>query len=215
MVLEFLGNCPKQKYFRVGIMANNLVDDVVFLLDNRQGAIKLSDFTPFIKMCNKDLSFVDKTQDFDVEVTAADKVKFTYRLPDKVTRHKNVDMQLSFEKHTPDGDTAVWQTQMFNLTFDDYIDVSKTISEDYPDALQDFDRRITQIEESMPTVEQYECMAYFPNIGVENAVYIDAAENKAYRYDVGANYYYVVGSDYEDIKTINANGGTQNGKQNT
>lgn len=207
MILEFLGNCPKQKYFRVGVMANNLVDDVVFILDNRQGGISLSEFTAYAKMQNRDLSFVDKTQDFDVEITAQGKVRITYRLPDKVTRHKNIDMQLSFEKHTASGDTPIWQTQMFNLTFDDYIDVSKTISEDYPDVLQDFDKRITQIEESMPTVEQYEGKAYFPNVGVENAVYIDAADNKTYRYDVVANYYYVVGSDYEDIKTINANGG--------
>lgn len=206
MVLEFLGNCPKQKYIRVGVMANNYVDDIMFLLSNKQGGITLTDFTPYIKMRNKDLSFVDKTQ-IIVDTSDPTKVKINYTMSNKVTRQKNVDMQLSFERHSNDGNNVVWQTQIFNITFENSIDVSKVVENNYPDVLQDIDTRLTRVEEAMPTVAQYTDKYYFPNVGVENAVYIDARENKAYRYDIVNNNYYVVGSDYEEIKTINANGG--------
>ena len=44
---------------------------------------------------------------------------------------------------------------------------------------------------------------YFPNIGKENCIYIDITNNKTYRWDNVYLKYYVVGSDYNDIKIIN------------
>lgn len=48
----------------------------------------------------------------------------------------------------------------------------------------------------------------FPTIGSNKCLYISASENKAYRFDETQLKYYVVGSDYEDIKIIN--GGNAN-----
>jgi len=43
----------------------------------------------------------------------------------------------------------------------------------------------------------------FPNIGSINNIYVDTTNNKAYRWDNRNLKYYIVGSDYNDIKIIN------------
>ena len=43
----------------------------------------------------------------------------------------------------------------------------------------------------------------FPTIGDGKHLYISTSENKTYRFDEVQLKYYVVGSDYEDIKIIN------------
>lgn len=204
MILEFLGNCPRQRYFRVGVVGNNLVDSIVMLIDKKQcGDIDLSDFTPYIKMSNKDLTFVDKTSDVEIEKDAdGDKIKITYKAPDKVTVQRNIDMQVVFEKIIED-DTLIWQTLMFNITFDLTIDVSTLISDQYPDVLKEINEKINK----KATITQYPDKNYFPNIGTANALYLDSANNITYRFDTDHNKYYAVGGDYEDIKIINCNGG--------
>lgn len=43
----------------------------------------------------------------------------------------------------------------------------------------------------------------FPTVGDGRCLYISVSENKTYRFDEAQLKYYVVGSDYEDIKIIN------------
>ncbi len=220
MILNFLGNCPQQKYFRLGVTANNLVDNIVFIIDRKHGDIDLTEFTPFLKIQNKDLSFSDKTKDLTVETLEdaenSDKLKITYVVPDTVTRQKTVDMQLSFEKITAGGkNTLIWQTQIFNMTPDKSIDVSGVISNTYPDVIKDLNERMWRVENSAAAILQYPDKLHFPNIGQGNTIYVDAANNKAYRFDIDDNTYYVIGSNYEDIKIINANGGETDGKQDS
>lgn len=218
MYLEFLGNAPRQKYFRLGVVSNNLVDSLILSVDKMQGDIDLSEFKPALKMRNKDLTFVDKTGDLTVNLPDSDegKIEITYVVPDKVTAQKNVDMQLVFEKVTGGGtDTLVWQTQSFNITFDPSINVSNIIASKYPDALKELNERMYRVENSTAAISQYPDKSSFPNIGQANTIYVDDKNNKAYRYDPDDKTYYVIGSNYEDIKIINANGGKKNGRQNT
>lgn len=49
----------------------------------------------------------------------------------------------------------------------------------------------------------------FPNIGRENNIYIDSTENTTYRWNAIDNKYYIIGSNYRDIKIID--GGNANG----
>lgn len=49
----------------------------------------------------------------------------------------------------------------------------------------------------------------FPNIGSNKNIYIAEKENKTYRWDENNLKYYIIGSDYNDIKVIN--GGNANG----
>lgn len=106
MILRFNGNAPAQKYIRVGVIGNNNVDELKLVLDKVQGNIDLADFEPSIKITNRDLTYADKTKHFIFDTDSSLKSVFiTYKIPDKVTRQKNVDMQVVFEQG---GGPDVW-----------------------------------------------------------------------------------------------------------
>ncbi|WP_343274586.1 hypothetical protein [Ligaoa zhengdingensis] len=55
-------------------------------------------------------------------------------------------------------------------------------------------------------VAPYGSYLEFPVVGNIYVMYIDTGTNKTYRWDADALKYYVVGSDYNDIKIINGGG---------
>lgn len=61
---------------------------------------------------------------------------------------------------------------------------------------------ILDLIKELPAV-QYSTHYDFPNVGDVHSIYIDKTANKAYRWDDDERKYYVVGSNYEDIKVIN------------
>lgn len=54
-------------------------------------------------------------------------------------------------------------------------------------------------------IVQKDSFLQFPVIGSEHSLYIDTTTNKTYRWSESELKYYVVGSDYDDIKIINGN----------
>lgn len=147
MKLTFCGKQPLQRFFRIGVVGNNLADELVMVINKVQGNLRLDEFTPFIKIVNRDLTFVDKTRHFIFDVdTDPEKVRLIYVFPKKVTKQRNVDMQVLFQKSEND-DTIIWQTEIFNATFDLEIDANEIIEQIYPDELQELDYRITALEQ--------------------------------------------------------------------
>lgn len=51
-------------------------------------------------------------------------------------------------------------------------------------------------------IRQYKTYLEFPSLGGEKILYMDMTANKAYRWDEEQKRYFVVGSDYEQIKII-------------
>lgn len=195
MKLTFCGKSPQQRFFRIGVVGNNLADDLTMIIDKKQGNLNLAEFTPFIKIVNRDFTFVDKTRHFIFDVdTDPEKVRLIYVFPKKVTRQRNVD-------------TIIWQTEIFNATFDLEIPADEVISKEYPDELQDLDDRVTALEQKDGGVTECIDRAHFPDVGVGGVIYIDAATNTPYRYDTATNNYVIIGLDLDDITIINANGG--------
>lgn len=207
MILRFNGNAPVQKYIRIGVIGNNNVDELKLILDKVQGNIDLADFEPSIKITNRDLTFADKTKHFIFDTDSSLKSVFiTYKIPDKVTRQKNVDMQVVFEQVEKTG-VLVWQSQIFNVTFDTTLNVSEAIENEYPDVLKDYEERITALEEKGGVTECIDA-AHFPEKGETNVVYIDLSDGIQYIYDATAGKYVIIGFNPDDIKIINCNGGT-------
>lgn len=207
MKLTFCGKSPQQRFFRIGVVGNNLADDLTMIIDKKQGNLNLAEFTPFIKIVNRDFTFVDKTRHFIFDVdTDPEKVRLIYVFPKKVTRQRNVDMQVLFQK-TDNDDAIIWQTEIFNATFDLEIPADEVISKEYPDELQDLDDRITALEQKDGGVTECIDRDHFPEVGVGGVIYIDAATNTPYRYDTAINNYVIIGLDPDDITIINANGG--------
>ena len=202
MVLRFCGNQPAQKFINIGVTGNNKVDELVLILPKVQGKINLADFRPYLKIANKDFSFVDKTQDFTFDTAQDDVVVITATLADKVTRQRNVDMQLSFEKSETD-DTVVWQSQIFNVSFDPSLDINGEIAKEYPDVLQDLERRVESALQMTVCIDR----KHFPEAGAPNVVYVDASNGMQYIYNTVKKSYEIIGFNPDDIKIINANGG--------
>lgn len=207
MKLTFCGKQPLQRFFRIGVVGNNLADELVMIINKAQGDLRLDEFTPFIKIVNSDLTFVDKTRHFIFDVdTDPEKVRLIYVFPKKVTRQRKVDMQVLFQKSEND-DTIIWQTEIFNATFDLEIDADEIIEQLYPDELQELDYRVTALEQKGGGVTEYIDRAHFPTVGDAAVIYIDTSKNIPYRYDTEINNYVVIGFSPDDITIINANGG--------
>lgn len=208
MVICFSGVMPKTKYVRLGVRGNNLVDTLILRLDRVQNGIDLAQFACSLKMSNRDLTFADEVRDLDIIVEEKE-LFISYIAKSKVTVQGSVDMQLSFEKVNAEteDDVPVWQTQIFNVSFDEQIDINEPIENEYPDVLGDMEKRIAALEDRQARVEEYDDHFSFPNVGRPATIYIDKKNNKTYRYDTKNGHYYIVGSDYEEIAIINANGG--------
>lgn len=207
MELVFCGKQPQQRFFRIGVVGNNLADKLVMIISKAQGDLRLEEFTPIVKIVNRDLTFVEKTRNFIFDIdTDNEKVILTYVFPKKVTNQRNVDMQVLFQK-TETDDKIIWQTEIFNVTFDLEIDADKIIEKLYPDELQELDRRVTVLETVGVGVTEYIDRAHFPTVGDAGIIYIDTSENTPYRYDTEINNYVIIGLSPEDITIINANGG--------
>lgn len=162
MKLTFCGKQPLQRFFRIGVVGNNLADELVMIINKAQGDLRLDEFTPFIKIVNRDLTFVDKTRHFIFDVdTDPEKVRLIYVFPKKVTKQRNVDMQVLFQKSEND-DTIIWQTEIFNATFDLEIDANEIIEQLYPDELQELDYRVTALSKKAAALPNISTAHTFP-----------------------------------------------------
>lgn len=72
-----------------------------------------------------------------------------------------------------------------------------------PDKLYLYDGDWIELNKKQEIVVTKDTLYEFPSIGDENCVYISRKENKTYRWSDTDIKYYCVGSDYNDIKTIN------------
>ena len=139
MILEFIGNAPRNNFLRLGVSGNNLVDDLVFIIGRKQGKNDLYEFTPKIKITTAERDFAEYSgDDITVEkIEERDTIKITYVLPEIVTERGNVDMLVVFEKPIDGGKVKTWQTLPFNVTFPDGIDESDSIIEAYPNIVRE------------------------------------------------------------------------------
>ena len=139
MILEFIGNAPRNNFLRLGVSGNNLVDDLVFIIGRKQGKNDLYEFTPKIKITTAERDFAEYSgDDITVEkIEERDTIKITYVLPEIVTERGNVDMLIVFEKPIDDRAVKRWQTLPFNVTFPDGIDESDSLIKAYPNIVRE------------------------------------------------------------------------------
>ncbi len=210
MRIVFIGNKPTQNIYKVGVMGNNETDYIKMIVTKEQGDIDLSEYTPYLKIVNSDLTFANMTNNLEV-TEEEDTLQLVYRVPIEVTTQGSVDMQLSFEEiilgEEDETYTLVWQSTIFHINFDKSIDVVSYAEKYEMDVITDMLERIKKLEETslkQPVVE-YESVDDFPNIGLSEVIYVDKSENTLYRFDETNNVYYVVGEPNDAIKKIICN----------
>lgn len=205
MKIRFKQNYPEKNYYRIGVRNNNLVDCLEFELDVMQETIDLSSFNPFLKLVSADGSYVDKISlTFEINQQTG-KMYLSTMLTDYATATCSVDAQLAFEYIDAESDVLIWQTSIFNLTFDETLDVDETIKKKFPNAIIELEKSIDAIEKNKPNLIKKKSVYDFPNVGDENCIYIATSENKTYHFDSKQNHYIVIGSDYNEIDIIDGN----------
>lgn len=79
-----------------------------------------------------------------------------------------------------------------------------------PDRFYLYDGDWIELNKIKETVITKDTIYDFPAVGDEQCIYISKNENKTYRFDSNMLKYYCIGSDFNDIKTIN--GGSSSGE---
>lgn len=203
MTLDFIGNTPRSFISHMGITGNHKTDAITMRIPRHQD-VDLGGYEAKLKVLKK--RAVADIVAFDAREDTEDTVLLTWTPTAAITALKTVDLQLIFEAYDEEAEeTYFWQTKTFSVIFDGWLDISEALEEKYPDVLEDIENRLNKAEEISESVLQFGSAAEFPNVGNESILYIDRSTNKCYRYDADEGNYHVVGSDYEDIKTINCN----------
>lgn len=120
MRLIFSGKSPQYKYFRIGVVGNNLADNLVMFIEKQQETVNLLNFTPTMRIVSYNLRYYEETKEFEINTENYDKyIVISYTFPDKITKQEQVNIQLIFENENG----VKWQTEIFNITFDKRISV--------------------------------------------------------------------------------------------
>lgn len=201
MILEFFGKTTCQKVFNFGIQGDNATIVIDFVLTAQQENIDLRTCKAFVKSATTSYSFADKEPVEIEEMEDGKKIKLCWTILRKHSNHRCINVQLVFEGKNLD---TVWQTDYVVFQFNKYIQADEEIANDNPTIIQDFERRITTLEEQVvETITEYDSYLLFPTVGKKGILYIDKEENCSYRYDEENLKYYCIGTDYKQIEIIN------------
>nr|DAK09843.1 MAG TPA: hypothetical protein [Caudoviricetes sp.] len=205
MKIKFNKNYPEKNYYRIGVCDNNLVDNLIFELDVIQENVDLTSFQAFLKLISLDGTYADKIKLSSEVDQQAGKIILNTLLTDYATSSCSVDCQLEFDYFDGEDETLIWQTSIFNITFEETLNVDEKVKKKFPNVIVDFEKRIDTIEKNKPNLIKKKSVYDFPNIGQENCIYIATDENKTYHFDSSQNHYVIIGSNYEEIEIIDGN----------
>lgn len=213
MDLVFKNTECATRRIRIGVRGNNLVDKLKFIVARYpEEDIDLLQFTPYVKLENKECGYMDK--DGKVEVDFDEKtgtINLIYRLRQKTTIYPTVNIQLQFEFFNDVGTSVViWQTEVISLEFRRTVRADEEISDRYPSIIQDLANKVALLDGKSNIVR--ESKADFPEKGSENVIYVSIKENRLYRYDTETKEYIAFEPEWGKIKYID--GGKPNGKSN-
>lgn len=200
MRLEFMGNSTFQKIFNYSIQGNNASETIEFVLTALQEDIDLRTCKAFVKSSTTSKSFTDK-QSVEIEELDMGKILVKWTIFRKHSQHRSLNVQLVFEGLTSD---TIWQTSVIVFNFGKTINADEEIENQNPSIIQEFEKRITALEEQTThAIQEYESYINFPTVGMTGLLYIDTENNSCYRWDDKQLKYFCVGMDYTQIEIIN------------
>lgn len=199
--LRFYGKTTCQKIFNFGVQGDNATTVVEFVLDALQENIDLRNFKAFVKSATTSYSFADKEPVVIEDTKDENVIKISWTILRKHSNHRQINVQLVFEGKNLDTE---WKTESVVFQFSKNIKADEQIANENPTILQDFERRISTLEEyANESIAEYNTFLEFPTIGKANVIYIDKQENCSYRYDEENLKYFCIGTDYKQIEVIN------------
>lgn len=199
LIIRFCGQDTLIKTFDYSVEDDNQSDVVKFILSNNQDNLILSNCSAYLKITNASSSMVDKIP-LSAKVIL-DRVEYEWVLERKHTKWKQIKAQLQFEAKNQD---VVWQTCRFVFNIRKTINADEEIENDNPTILQDFQRRITNLEERTlnDKIITKENKEEFPVVGVVDTIYIDKEDSSIYRWDNECICYVCIGNNFTNIQYI-------------
>ena len=194
--IVFRGIIPNIFRLRLKQQYDSNVAKITFEFDKIINELDITDFTAYIKIDTPLIceAYKDKLK---CVASSEEKVMYEWVVTDSISQYKNVDLQISFE-----SGIVKFSTKIFSISFDASINADELIEKNYPGVLQDIEERLKEVEKKSH-IEQYDSLSEFPTLGDVFTVYVDKEKNKIYRWNNEDNYYYCIGSDYEQIKIVN------------
>lgn len=214
MKIIFNKNQPERNFYRIGVCENNLADKLEFEVDSIQDYIDLSSFKAYLKVVSIDQTFADKIELIPTINQVIGKIYLEAVLTSPITSSGCADFQLEFVELNAKTMqlVPVWQTQIFNIAFDETLDVdSVVVKNSSPEILRNIDFRLNQLECSSASLIEYNNFSEFPNLGEKNALYLAKDESCIYCYDSESKKYILIGTDYNGIDIID--GATDYGEE--
>lgn len=190
MIIEFTENKPSQYFYAYSVIGNESSDIIELIFDTIQSGIDLSKATPKIKLSSEAKNYVDIIANSDNKVIDG-KIHIYWVLKKPITLCKSIDVQVEFGL-----DKQRWQSQSFNITLSNTLDVESELESIYPSALETKAEVITR-----------DTHFDFPNVGDARNIYVASFENRTYRYDSELGKYYCIGANYDEIEKITIEGG--------
>jgi len=149
LIINYKGITPQNRYYSLGVKQNNNADRIRFILDVLQEDIDLSDCQAYLKVQNKEHTYIDKimlTAYFD-----NDNVQLDWVLTRKSTQFRNLELQIEFKNS---DDDVVWQTLIVELELNDTIKADEEISERYPTELEQLETKVEGYDDRIENLEQ-------------------------------------------------------------
>jgi hypothetical protein len=147
MIIYFNGIFPENINSYAGVVNDNDSNTIEFVIKRHPNELlDLARYTPYLKVEHKETSFYDKTGALNVSQSDDDlNLIIRYFVPRKVSRKREVLMQLQFE-NAEDANVKVWQTAVIKIRFAISINADKEIAAQGPEILQEHAHRLTSLE---------------------------------------------------------------------
>lgn len=142
LVINYKNNTPQQKYYAVGVKQNNNANKIKFVLKANQDGIDLQNLTPYLKLQNKEHTYLDKIELETIYKSANGIIEITWLMTRKSMEYRYLEAQLVFEDNEED---IVWQTLIVELELNETINADEEISDKNPTILQQLQGEVKDV----------------------------------------------------------------------
>lgn len=155
LVINYKGKTPQQPFYSISVKGNNKSNKICFMFNAMQQDIDLRNTNPYLKVQNKEHSYIDKIKLEQGQMSYNDTILETiWEMTSKSTQYRNLELQLQFQ--SDDDDEIIWQTQIVEIELSDTINADEEIEEKYPSELQRLGKECQEIKEDISELKDGE-----------------------------------------------------------
>lgn len=152
LVINYKGKTPQQPFYSIGVKGNNKANKICFIFNAIQQDIDLRELQPYLKVQNKEHSYLDKIKLEEVQKSYDDTILETiWEMTKKSTQYRNLELQLQFQ--SDNSDEIVWQTQIVEIELSETINADEEASEKNPTIINQLEKEVANHETRIKSLE--------------------------------------------------------------